>query len=238
MVIASAISAEAQVELSQKWSPLALPGTIIRRYSKRTVLFTHGSKLEHIIVIVDGWVKLYTETIDGKELVVELLSSGGLLGENAILRHGEESYSAEIISTTATILEIPVSSVLENMKHNPETSYYFVSHLIKHVQQLRTHVEELTSAIATERVIKFLLSLCEAEGKQFTLPCEKTKLAPYLGMERETLSRIMSQLKKYCALEVDGSMITIPCRNTLLEYGFTLASEGHRFNASPELADG
>lgn len=68
---------------------------------------------------------------------------------------------------------------------------------------------------ASERVAMFLLSLAarykakQLSDKLIDLPMSKGDISNYLGITAETLSRVLSQLKKEQIIAVDGRLITI-----------------------------
>ncbi len=201
-----------------------------RAYSKKTVLFNHGQVINHILIIKSGWVKVSTETIDGKEAVVDMLTSGSLLGENALLNSQEQSFSAEVVSKEATFMEVPISSIRESMNKNHNACFYFLSNLILHVHSLRTRVEYLSSATAIQKISCFLLSFHQNEGDSFVLPCSKTQIATYLGVERETMSRAIKKLKKDGIIKIEDEHITILNKERLTEYNPTANESGKPFD--------
>lgn len=186
-----------------------LPHARKRQHKKRAVLFTHGQIINNIMIIIDGWIKLSTETIDGKESVVDILTAGDILGERAVLGIETQAFSAEVISKNATVLEIPVGTIKESIEYNPKVGFYFLSSLVLHLQSLRTHIEHLTYATAVQRVSCFLLSFNTDEGERFSLPCSKTQIATYLCMERETLSRTLANLKREGCILLNEGCVTI-----------------------------
>jgi CRP/FNR family transcriptional regulator len=206
-----------------------LPHAKKRSYTKRTLLFSHGDVIRSVRIILSGWVKVSTETLDGKEAIVDILTSGDILGERAILNLQEQKFSAEVISSQATFIEIPVHAIKESMINNTEVGFYFLSSLIVHVQSLRTHIEHLSYSTAIQRLSCFLLSFHASEGKEFELPCSKTQIATYLCMERETLSRALTQLRKQGCIKIEDSYVTILDEEKLSAHNPMLEEEEPQF---------
>ena len=196
-----------------------LPVAKKRTYTRKTILHTHGEIVNHISLIVSGWVKIYTETENGKESIVDIISTGGLLAEDALLGATEQRFSAEVISSEAVLIDVPNVTMNVMLQENPMLSSYIISTIIMHMHHLRSHAEKLASASAIEKLSFFLSSFYEFEGKRFVLPCSKTQIAVYLGMERETLSRAFKQLKNEGCVAVDeNGRITILDECKLFNY--------------------
>jgi CRP-like cAMP-binding protein len=51
---------------------------------KGRLLFTHQETATHFYVILQGWVKLFRETLDGAQAVVDILSDHHMFGETSI----------------------------------------------------------------------------------------------------------------------------------------------------------
>lgn len=208
-----------------------------RQHAKKAILFTHGQNISHVMIILEGWIKLSTETIDGKESVVDILTAGDILGERAILGIETQAFSAEVISKHATILEVPVSTIKESITYNPKIGLYFLSSLVLHLQTLRTHIEHLTYATALQRVSCFLLSFNVNEGDHFPLPCNKTQIAAYLCMERETLSRTLAALKKEGCILLEDGCVTILNEKKLIAHNPMDEAQEPLFSRSNALID-
>ena len=61
-----------------------------KTYNKRKILLLHGETSKYLYVIVDGWVKLFQETIEGKESVISLYTRGDCFGRRACLTEGDK----------------------------------------------------------------------------------------------------------------------------------------------------
>jgi len=195
-----------------------LPHARKRHYTKKNILFMHGQTISSVMIILDGWVKLSTETVDGKESVVDILTAGDILGERAILGLDTQAFSAEVISKNATVMEIPIKTIKESIEYNPKVGFYFLSSLVLHLQNVRTHIEHLTYATALQRVSCFLMSFSASEGEKFPLPCSKTQIATYLCMERETLSRALASLKREGCIRIEDNNVTIKDAEKLMAH--------------------
>lgn len=178
------------------------------RHNKRTMLFSQGEQLNTVYLIIQGWVRLYSVTEEGQEPIIDLMTRGAILGFDVLARADSATYNAEVVSDEVTVMEIPVQMLHENIAQNAALGSYFVSLFAMQIMRLQQHVERISFVPAQQRVIGFLLGLCEGSNRPFALPCEKSLIANYLGMKRETFSRVLSQLKE-AGVRVEGNIVTI-----------------------------
>ncbi|MFO1241738.1 MAG: Crp/Fnr family transcriptional regulator [Rickettsiales bacterium] len=178
------------------------------RHAKRKILFNQGESCGTVYIILQGWVRLFTITEEGQEPIIDLMTRGSILGFDTFVHANGATYSAEVVSDEVTVLEVPVIMLQENIQLNAAIGNYFVTMFAAQILRLQQHIERISFVPAQQRVTSFLLSLCEGSGRPFALPCEKSLIASYLGMKRETFSRVLSQLKQY-GVRVDGTIVTI-----------------------------
>lgn len=180
----------------------------VTRYPKRKLLFSQGEASNTVFIILQGWVRLYTVTEEGQEPIIDLMSRGSILGFDTLVHNNGANYNGEVVSDEVTVLEVPVQILQENIQLNAAIGNYFVTLFAAQILRLQQHIEHISFVPAQQRVAGFLLSLCEGSGRPFILPCEKSLIASYLGMKRETFSRVLSQLKHY-GVRIDGNIVTV-----------------------------
>ncbi|MEC7577530.1 MAG: cyclic nucleotide-binding domain-containing protein, partial [Pseudomonadota bacterium] len=56
----------------------------IQKHSKGHVLFVNQDKAEKFYIVLNGWIKLFRETLDGAQAVVDILPAGHIFGETSI----------------------------------------------------------------------------------------------------------------------------------------------------------
>ncbi|MCK5167013.1 MAG: Crp/Fnr family transcriptional regulator [Rhodospirillaceae bacterium] len=161
-------------------------------------LFLRGEQVSSIYLILDGGVKIYRDAPKGKQAVIEILTRGELIAEEAIFLGQGYPTSAEIISDTR-LLEIPSSTLLSLLQENNDLAIRMLGRLSQKQCELVFHIEQIKNHSASQRLGEFLLSLCvEKRGPAvLRLPYNKLTIAASLGMKPESLSRAMSKLKTY-----------------------------------------
>ena len=180
----------------------------IREYGRDSHIFRYGKTQDHFYLICSGWVKIYCETLAGEEAIVDLLTAGNMLGEQAIFSD-TAMFSAEAVCNGTILLEMPVDVIRAHIQRTSSFVSCILSGMVHHTSTLRCQIKQLDADQASERVALFLMKLYKLKRKEtFTLPFKKALLANYLGMKPETLSRALAVLKSR-GVSVDKDKIQI-----------------------------
>lgn len=195
-------------------------------YTKGQILFTQDDPAEWFYMIESGWVKLFRETLDGNEVILDVMPHGFLFGEISMFEKGTHPYGAEIVEN-ATLTSYPISLLKEYIEAQPELALALLQHISNKNNLKDREIEHRTIMKAPQRIGCFLLRLCKV--KQPTpiilhLPYDKTLIASRLGMQPETFSRALSRLQEDTGIKVKGATVEITDLSSLITYTCTACS--------------
>lgn len=182
----------------------------VQEFPRGALLFIHRDPAIRFYVVLDGWVKVFRETIDGRETVLHVFGTGESFAEAAIFK--PDGYPANAAACVdSRVLGIPTASFKRFMAENPLISESFMASMTEKLRLLTRQVEQLTARSATERLAGFLLGLChdDAATAVVRLPLEKAVIAARLGMQPETFSRSIYKLQTV-GVRIEGNSISIP----------------------------
>jgi len=183
----------------------------VQRFPKNAVLFMQNEPAKRFYIVLEGRVKILRETADGRECVLRLFKPGESFAEASILQI--TGYPATAIACEdVRALGIPAERFKRQMENDPVLAMAVIAELGRKLQHFVSHVEQLTSRSATERLANFLLRMCpdgECSEAVIKLPIEKAVIAATLGMQPETFSRSLSKLRS-CGVRIDGDKVSIP----------------------------
>lgn len=205
----------------------------VRHYPKNTTIFLQGDNATIFYLVVEGWVKLFRQTMDGQESIINLCSSGDIVSQAALFQTGPLPCSAEAIEDTA-LLAIPASDLRQMISQNGEIALNLLHSTAHYINNLELQIEHLSVMTAPQRVGCFLLRCCrDATTNTFTfsLPYDKSLVATYLGIQRETFSRSLKRLQDI-GVETEGHGVTI--HDIAALRNFTCASCSHPNDCTPE----
>lgn len=162
-------------------------------HSRNKMIFIEGDPAEYIFFLVDGVVRACRSFKDGDRSIVGFHLSGELFGFNGELTH---SLSAEA-ATNATVLALKRSSVLAMAARDNRITNFLLANTAKELRRLQEYAV-LISRSAQCRVATFLIDLSMRTGKTdyLDLPMPRQDIADYLGLEIETVSRVITGFER------------------------------------------
>ena len=215
-------SAEIQKLLDTATLLVGLPPETIDKVTSHVVTRTHPPNrailLENdwggsVYFILDGWVKIRTYNMDGKEVTLNILGKGEIVGEMAALDESTRSTDA-ITLTTATISSIPAQDFVNLLKSEPLAGIRLSQLMAKRLRQLNRRLR-LREANSLSRVADTLLFLAEGQGEKSgqgaiipNLP--HRELSSISGLARETVTRSLTKLEKKGLIQREQESLCIP----------------------------
>lgn len=204
---------------------LAAQSTIISA-EKGQILFVHEEPAKRFFVIINGWAKLFRETLDGSQAIVDILPANHMFGETSLFEHNLYPYSAEAIEPTK-LISIPLSLLKTEIDENPKITIAMLAEMAKVRRQQDRELEHLVIQNAPQRIGCFILRLTnqnETGPVKIQLPYDKSLVAARLGMQPETFSRALTKLKEATGLEINGATISLADIKTLIQFSCAACS--------------
>lgn len=197
-------------------------GSVAKRHTgeKGYLLFSQNDAADWFYVIEGGWVKLFSETIDGDDVILDLMTRGDIFGETTYFYNKSYPFNAEIVEQ-AVFWMIPTSWIEAEIKSHPPFAIAMMQHMAHLKISRDKQIEHHTLQDASQRLGCFLLRLNRGEERgavDLTLPVDKHLIANHLGMKPETLSRALSKLSQELGVLVDGMHIHVPSFQALITY--------------------
>ncbi|MEI2368097.1 Crp/Fnr family transcriptional regulator, partial [Niallia circulans] len=180
-------------------------------FKKGEMIIEEGDISTSLYIIHSGKVKLSKLTIQGKEQIVHLLTTGDFFGESNLF------HDDMVMNLSCHALEDTKICVLKKqdfdqiMLSNPEISFK----LLKTITKRLSHTEDLARTLATKdpevRIADMLLEFCEKFGTEhqntvlINLPITREEISSYVGLTRETISRKLAKLADKDILTLIGN---------------------------------
>jgi CRP-like cAMP-binding protein len=198
--------------------------TNLRNVKKGTIICAPDDVAHHFYIVQTGWIKLFRDTQDGQEAVLDILSNAAIFGENSLFGSQTYGWYAEAVEDT-TLISIPVSILKEAITKHQSLAINMITSMSEHRRRLDGEIERFMLQNAPQRVGCFLLKLVPQDAWDNQNPCPPIKL-PYnkalvatrLGMTPETFSRALKALKKNTKISVKQSTVEIENVGSLATY--------------------
>jgi len=179
-----------------------------RLYLKKSVVFHEGSSKEAVYFIKEGLVKTYKTDSNGNEQIVSILQQGEMFPHTGFFNPDPYPATAETIVDT-TLLVIPVKAFEHLVQETPAMAMKIMRVMSEKIKELQEKIQELAGQDVQDRTISFFIKLAEQYGKEqgdmivIHLPMTHQDIANVIGTSRESVNRMLNQLRKEGIMETD-----------------------------------
>ena len=191
----------------------------VREFQKGKPLFLEGEQANRLYIVLKGWVKIFKGTASGEETTLQMLTSGDAIMESAVFLNTSFPVSGQI-AENATLLTFPTPTIRNQLKNNHDFALNLLASMSYRSQGLIRQIEYDRLKTVDERVGWFLLKLMPEQGlisREVKLPYDKSLIASYLNMKRETFSRSLKRLKEKGFI-IESDSIVFPEFETLCNF--------------------
>ena len=189
-----------------------------RHFNKGEIIFSDGDEGNGFFVVVEGLVKIFKVSSEGKEQILHIYGPGEPFGQVAVYAGRSYPASAQAIAKSH-VLFFPRTAFINLITRIPSLAMNMLAVLSKRLREFTVQVENLSLKEVPGRLAGYLLYLLdEQESKDsVTLNISKGQLASLLGTIPETLSRIFARMTELDLIEMDGRRIKLLNRSGLEE---------------------
>ncbi len=191
--------------------------TLIRSVAKNEMLFWQGDPASGFYVLLDGSVRVYKASPDGKEYTLHHIRAGQMFAEAAVF--GASAYPANAVATDeSTVAFFPKDEFVRLIGASPQISLKMIAGLAGFVRDFNQQIEDLSLKEVPARLAGYLIRAIKDSGKPIvSLDISKAELARSLGTTSETLSRNLTKFKELGVTSGDGREIEVLDRARLDE---------------------
>ncbi len=186
---------------------------VMRNHPANQVILLENDWGSSVYFILNGWVKIRTYNLDGKEVTLNILGKGELFGEMAPL--DEVPRSTDVITLAPTVIgNMPAQDFVNLLHSEPQAGIRLAQLMARRLRQVNRRLR-LRESDSTSRVADILLFLADGQGKKSDKGTEipnlpHRELSSLSGLARETVTRVLSKLEKKELILRDRDTLTIP----------------------------
>ena len=191
-------------------------------YPGGAVLFVEGQVPRGAFVLCSGRVKLSTTSREGKVLILKMAEPGDALGLSAVVSGTPYELRAETLEP-CQVNFIEREALMKLLEKHVEVGLHTAKALSKEFQSAYRDMHELVLARSSAgKLARLLLSWSGdpervAEAREIRIRSSLTheEMAQMIGSSRETVTRLLSELKKKELIRLEGSTLVIRNRTAL-----------------------
>ena len=194
-----------------------------RRFQKDEVLFVGGEEARGLYVIVEGAVRAFRVSLDGREQVIHVERAGATIAEVPVFDDGTYPSTAAAEEPTVTLF-IDKRDVLRLCLEHPEIALAAIRVLAGRLRRCAELVEALSLREVGQRLARFLVAEARRNGTRtnggtsINLTQTNQQIAARIGSVRDVVSRAFSRLQSDGLIMVEDRKLTIPDMSALAAF--------------------
>ena len=185
-----------------------------RRYAAGETLFLEGDRAGEVLVLVSGEVKISVGSQDGREVILDVLEAGSLIGELSAI--DKEPRSATVAALSAVeVLAVAAGPFNEFLDRHPDVLRRLLLEVIRRLRVRVRHQLEFGAGDALGRVCARLVELTDRYGRDdgsavvLSSPVSQSELAAWTGLSREAIVKALRALRQLGWIDNRGRTIVI-----------------------------
>jgi CRP/FNR family transcriptional regulator, cyclic AMP receptor protein len=189
-------------------------GTLVQ-FSSGAILFREGDTCGSVHVLCSGRVKLSTTSREGRTLILKIARAGEVLGLSAALANQPYEVTAESMEP-CRVKTIRRQAILEFLDRNPDAALRAARTVAQEYKAAFFEVRRLAlPATASGRVANLLLDWSRdhnpdsASRTRCMMPLTHEEIASMTATTRETVTRVLGQMKRDQVISIHGAALTV-----------------------------
>lgn len=192
------------------------------RHPRGATIFQKGDPGSSMMAVIRGRVKICSVSNEGRELLLNIIDTGGIFGEVAILDGRPRTADAVALEET-DLLVLERGQFLPFLAGNPEALSRLLAALCQKLRQTSAHLEDALLREAPSRLASGLLRLAETfgrdapDGTRLTIKLSQQQIGNLIGTSRESVNKALNDWVRAGVLGMEAGMILIRDRAALEE---------------------
>ena len=202
----------------------ALAGrSVERRFARDEVLFIAGEEARGLFVIVEGSVRAFRESVEGREQVIHVERAGATVAEVPVFDDGTFPSTVAAEEETSALF-IDRRDVRRLCIEHPEIALAALKVLAGRLRRCAELVEALSLREVGQRLARFLLGEARTKGERagtglrVELTHTNQQIAARVGSVREVVSRALARLQHDGLIALEGRALDIPNESALAAF--------------------
>lgn len=199
-------------QLPQEFFDFCLTRSRLRRYSAKQYLYFSGDEPTSVFVLLKGRVQLIL-TGEFNEKILRVLRPPAFFPE--VILDGKPYPHAALALEATDVLGLDREALQQYLKANPTLLWPFLQALATDLRRSYRQIKNLSLGDARLRLGAKLFALAHAHGKptknglMIVIPLSATELAGMCSLARESVSRILGELREANLIQMERKTITI-----------------------------
>lgn len=178
----------------------------VRGYAAGEVVYRSNDPATHLFILATGRVKVLRPSLEGTDVLVDVVTAGGMFGSVSALGQSLYPDTAEAM-TVSCALRISAADFRDVLQQHPGVALAVLDDVASRLEEAQQTVRRLSGGTVEQRVAATLLTLADKLGEPrgnsvlLQLPLSRADLAAMTGTTTESVSRTLSSLRRQGLVE-------------------------------------
>lgn len=183
-----------------------------RTFGAGQVLFTEGDDGHDVVVLLDGGVKIVSTAPSGREVILDVMESGELLGELSAI-DGEPRSATAVALTPVDVLVVPVAEFTTFLEGNGAAATALLRLVSRRLRRTSQRQLEFGTSDALGRLCACLLRMLDGAaaggGREVTMLLAQHEVAAMTGLSREAVVKGLRALRELGWIDLRGRTLVL-----------------------------
>ncbi|CAA6824158.1 MAG: Unknown protein [uncultured Sulfurovum sp.] len=199
--------------LSEREIELLASMSVLKKLSYDNVLFYEGEEPQYFYLLLTGHLKLYKTDLKGNEIVIHYFREPAFIAEMASLESFRFPATAIVTCGEVEVLLIDKVRFFNLIQTDARFSFHLMKSMTLKIKQLEQVINRNMVYDAMTKVCSFI-----EENPTYFQSVKNKEIANFLNMAPETLSRILSRLRKLEIIDKKNLLLNEEKLKTLLDF--------------------
>ncbi len=189
-------------------------------FGKGKPIFRKHDPGDAMIVVIEGRVKITSQSVDGREIVFNIMNPGEMFGEIAFLDGLERTADAWSLEK-CKFLWLERRDFLPLLERDAKVAIGLLNVLCERIRHSTVYIEDVAFLELQARLAKKLVAFAEhygtddGQGARIELSLSQSELGAMVDATREAVNRQLREWRDGGIIDVDKGVITVLDRDRL-----------------------
>ncbi len=182
------------------------------------VLLHQGDPGDYLIILMDGTIRVSMVASNGREIILDYLEPGAVIGEIALLDGGERTASVVALGE-GRYLKIGAKAFREVLERHPSVAWRLLQEMARRLRNANNTIESDRAFASGPRLARTLQRLMQmgAAGAALRLDLSQSELGAFAGISRENINRQLGAWSEAGIVSLDQGRVRVLDRGVLEE---------------------
>src|ERR1022692_783391 len=181
-------------------------------FRKKHIIYSEGQRPRAVYYVIEGKVKIYKGSKDGKELITSICGVGDFFGYAQLLEQISYTENAQVLED-AQIMQIPKEDFITLVTNDARIARQFIKIITKNILEKEESLVNLAYNSLRNKVAYGLIQVLDKykkdESKKEILELSRENLAQAVGVATESLIRTLADFKSEKLIDIQPGKIII-----------------------------